>query len=85
MDHRTGDRLRRRLPAMGDLTLQLLEWVDARPRTYADAIDAWRTSCPRLSVWDDAMIDGLVRVLPSSNGNPSTVEVTAEGRALLRD
>jgi hypothetical protein len=70
---------------MGELTVQLLEWVAARERTYVDAIDAWRTSCPRLSVWDDAMIDGLVRVLPSSNGNPSTVEVTTAGRALLRD
>jgi hypothetical protein len=67
------------------LTLQLLEWVDARPRTYADAIDAWRTSCPRLSVWDDAVIDGLVRVVPSNNGNPPAVEVTTAGRALLRD
>jgi hypothetical protein len=68
---------------MGELTVQLLEWVAARPRTYADAIDAWRTSCPRLSVWDDAVIDGLVRVVPSSNGVPPTVAVTPAGRALL--
>lgn len=42
------------------LTLQLLEWVAARPRTYEESIDAWRTSCPRLSVWEDAVIGGLV-------------------------
>jgi hypothetical protein len=68
---------------MADLTVQLLEWVDNRPRTYPEAIEAWRTSCPRLSIWDDAVIAGLVRVVPGRNGPPSTVVVTAEGRALL--
>ena len=62
-------------------TLNLLEWVSARPRTYAEAIEAWRTSCPRLSVWDDAMIDGLIRT--SRNGGAPTVELTETGRALL--
>lgn len=68
---------------MTSLTVQLLEWVDDRPRTYTEAIEAWRTSCPRLSVWDDALIDRLLRVVPSRNGAPPTVVVTAEGRALL--
>jgi hypothetical protein len=68
---------------MGDMTLQLLEWVAARPRTYAEAIEAWRTNCPRDPVWDDAMMAGLVRVVPSRNGTPSTVESTDEGRAFL--
>lgn len=45
-----------------DLLLQFLAWVAARPRTYAEAMDAWRTSCPRLSVWEDALLDGLVTV-----------------------
>jgi hypothetical protein len=69
---------------VGDLTLQLLEWVSDRPRTYAEAIEAWKSNCPRLSVWDDAVIAGLLRVVPSRNGSPSTVVVTAEGEALLR-
>jgi hypothetical protein len=62
--------------------LNLLDWVAARPRTYADTIDAWRTSCPRLSVWDDAVIDGLIRTSRQNGGEP-TVELTAAGRALL--
>ena len=70
---------------MADLTVQLLEWVEDRPRTYPEAIEAWRTSCPRLSVWDDAVIARLLRVVPSRNGAPATVVVTAEGRALLDD
>ena len=63
-------------------TLNLLEWVAARPRTYGEAIEAWRTSCPRLSVWDDAMIDGLIRT-NRRNGAAPTVELTGAGRALL--
>jgi len=43
-------------------THQLLEWIVEQPRTYADTIDAWRTTCPRLAVWEDALTDGLVRV-----------------------
>jgi hypothetical protein len=43
-------------------TLQLLAWIDDRPRTYRETIDAWRSSCPRLAVWEDALADGLVRV-----------------------
>ena len=42
------------------LMLQFLGWIAARPRTYAETMDAWRTSCPRLSVWEDALGDGLV-------------------------
>jgi hypothetical protein len=68
---------------MTTLTVQLLEWVDDRPRTYPEAIEAWRTSCPRLSVWDDAVIDRLLRVVPGGNGALPTVVVTAAGRALL--
>jgi hypothetical protein len=64
-------------------TLNLLEWLAARPRTYADAIEAWRSNCPRLSVWDDAVIDGLIRT-NRRNGEP-TVELTPAGEALLHD
>jgi hypothetical protein len=65
------------------LTLELLQWVASRRRTYAEAIEAWRSNCPRDPVWDDAVIAGLVRVVPSSNGMPAAVELTAQGRALL--
>ena len=42
------------------LVLDLLEWIGPHPRTYAEVIDAWRTSCPRLPVWEDAQDRGLV-------------------------
>ena len=62
------------------LTLQLLEWISNHPRTYAEALDAWRTSCPRLSIWEDACIDGLI----DCDAGSQLVSVSAKGRALLR-
>jgi hypothetical protein len=58
-------------------TRELLEWVASRPRTYSETMEAWRTHCPRLSVWDDAVIAGLVRV---AGGR---VLLTARGHGLL--
>jgi hypothetical protein len=63
------------------LTLQLLEWISREPRTYADVLDAWRTTCPRLSIWEDACIDGLIDYEPDGS---RIVRVSARGRALLR-
>lgn len=44
------------------LTSQFLEWVAARPRCYADVMEAWSTSCPRLPVWEAAVEQGWVKV-----------------------
>jgi hypothetical protein len=62
--------------------LQFLDWVAVRSRTYDEAVDAWRTSCPRLSVWEDARIDGLVR-LEAEPTQPVTVVLTQRGRDVL--
>ena len=43
-------------------TLELLRWIAERRRTYAEAMEAWSSRCPRHSVWEDAVLDGLVRV-----------------------
>jgi hypothetical protein len=43
-------------------TLQLLEWIDERPRSYAETMEAWHSHCPRLMIWEDALADGLVQV-----------------------
>ena len=42
------------------LFLDLLEWIGSQPRPYSEVIDAWRTSCPRLPVWEDANDRGFV-------------------------
>ena len=51
-------------------------------RTYGEVMDAWRTSCPRLSIWEDAVIDGLVR-LGEGSGRQRRVVLTERGRRLL--
>jgi len=65
------------------LILDLLELVDAKERTYEEVLAAWRTSCPRLPVWEDANDRGLVAV--ELVVETSLVRVTARGHALLRD
>lgn len=62
------------------LTIQFLAWLDETPRSYAETMEAWRTSCPRLSVWEDASIDGLVAL---SGDARKTVVLTAAGRDRL--
>lgn len=64
------------------LILDLLEWVGSKKRTYDDVMDAWRTSCPKLPVWEDANALGLV-VTESVNGC-SIVRLTHSGLAFLR-
>jgi hypothetical protein len=63
------------------IMIQFLSWVADRPRSYADTMDAWRTSCPRLSVWEDAVIADLVR-LEGQGGR--SVKLTERGAAVLR-
>ena len=63
------------------LMIQFLAWVADRPRTYSQTMDAWRSTCPRLSVWEDAIIDGLVRL---DNGTDRAVELTRRGRTALK-
>lgn len=63
------------------LILDLLEWVARRERTYEEVIDAWRTSCPRLPVWEDANERGLL--MTADRSGRTMVQLTASGRALL--
>ena len=43
-------------------TLQLLQWIGERDRSYAETMEAWQSHCPRLTIWEDAINDGLVQV-----------------------
>ena len=65
------------------LTLQLLAWIAARPRTYGETMEAWRTTCPRLTIWEDAVSDGLVSVDRADSMQGGRVRLTDSGRALL--
>ena len=64
------------------LILDLLDWLASAERTYEEVMDAWRTSCPKLPVWEDANDRGFVKT--EISGGRCVVRVTAEGLALLR-
>ena len=61
------------------LVFDLVEWVAKEPRTYAQVMDAWRTSCPRLTVWEEAVDRGLL----ARKG--TAVTLTEKGREFLRE
>ncbi len=59
------------------LICELLEWISRAPRTHADVMEGWRTSCPRLPVWEEATGHGYVV------RKGAMVELTARGRAFI--
>ena len=59
------------------LICDLLEWIGRAPRTHAEVIEGWCTSCPRLPVWEEATDQRLV-----ARKGPM-VELTPRGRKFL--
>ena len=64
------------------LIVDLLEWIGRAPRPYAEVMEAWRTSCPRLTIWEEAVDRGLICRRPT-DGRGAIVEVTPRGREFL--
>jgi hypothetical protein len=65
------------------LILDLLEWMGPAPRLYAEVLEAWRTSCPRLPVWEDANDRGFI-ARHHATGRGALVSVSAAGAEHLR-
>lgn len=65
------------------LVLDLLTWLASEPKPYAEVMDVWRTSCPRLPVWETAVDRELVA--RSRSAGVSVVSLTQRGRSLLRE
>jgi hypothetical protein len=66
------------------LILDLLEWVGPEPRPYAEVMEAWRTSCPRLPVWEDANGRGFI-ARHHEPGRGEVISVSAAGAAFLAE
>lgn len=62
------------------LIADFLAWLGQEPRTCHEALEAWRTNCPRLTVWEEAHDRGLVARVRGADGTPLLVP-TAAGRA----
>ena len=66
------------------LILDLLEWIGSTPRPYAEVMEAWRTSCPRLPVWEEANARGYLEQRHPA-GSAAVVVVTEAGRRRLAE
>jgi CTP-dependent riboflavin kinase len=66
---------------LDSLVLDLLEWIAKEPRSYRQTMEAWRTSCPRLAVWEEALDRGFVVRERAADG--TRVAVTEKGSAFL--
>jgi hypothetical protein len=65
------------------LMLQFLTWVAERRPTYSEATSAWQSTCPRHTIWEDAIIDGYIEIVRNGERDPR-VTVTARGVELLQ-
>jgi len=65
------------------LMREFLTWVSERPRTYDDAMAAWQSHCPRQTIWEDAMIEGLIQVLTEDSLRSPVVRITERGKSFL--
>ena len=66
------------------LVLDLLEWIGPRARLYAEVLEAWQTSCPRLPVWEEANSRGLL-THEHREGAGRFVCLSSSGQALLEE
>jgi hypothetical protein len=66
------------------LVFDLVEWIARKPRPYAEVLEVWRTSCPRLPVWEAAVDQGYVKRDKAEDDAGTIIIVTAQGRAFLR-
>jgi len=64
------------------LMAQFLDWVSTRPRTYGQTMEAWKSSCPRTSVWEDALAEGLIEVKDRGQVSEAEIVLTEKGRAI---
>ena len=72
------------MPETADaLVLDFVEWIAREPRFYSEVIAAWRTSCPRLTIWEDAVDHGYVE-RQTIAGVGLIVTVTERGEQWLR-
>jgi len=69
---------------LAPLILDFLEWIAVRPRPYSEVMEAWRTSCPRFTIWEDAVDNGFI-IRRRSPGEELIVDLTPLGRSFLEE
>ena len=81
----TADHRRAMSDPSRALTNQFLLWMLVKPRGYREVMDAWRTTCPRLTIWEDALDAGLVQVRSGKTLREATVAITQRGIGFLSE
>ncbi len=66
--------------ALHPLIRDLLIWLSQEPRSYAETMDGWRSHCPRFTIWEDALADGLVTVAEGSGPSQGGMAVVLTRR-----
>jgi hypothetical protein len=69
------------------LIVQLVSWIAEKRRPYTEVMEAWRSSCPRQTIWEDAVDQGFVvcETQLTSKGPETWVSVTHKGQTFLRE
>jgi hypothetical protein len=65
------------------LMLEFLSWISDHRRTYAETMYAWQSTCPRQTIWEDPIIDGLIQLNGAGTGHDPEVKLTPRGKAYL--
>ena len=65
------------------LMIEFLSWLSTRRRTYSEAMNAWQSTCPRHTIWEDAIIDGYIAINRQEMLQDPEVALTPSGLALL--
>ncbi|HSK29228.1 MAG TPA: hypothetical protein VLA17_04625 [Candidatus Limnocylindria bacterium] len=65
------------------LMIEFLDWISSRRRTYSETMEAWQSHCPRMTIWEDALMEQLIQVDKSDTNRDPPVMLTARGMALL--
>ncbi|HEX2930420.1 MAG TPA: hypothetical protein VHV54_11930 [Candidatus Binatia bacterium] len=65
------------------LMIEFLDWISSRRRTYTETMNAWQSTCPRHTIWEDAMIDGFIELDRKPTLVDPEVILTPLGKAML--
>src|SRR6516162_95066 len=68
---------------VSSLMREFLSWLSTRRRTYGEVMDAWRSTCPRHTVWEDALADGLIEIDSGDRGHLAEVILSSRAKAAL--
>ncbi len=65
------------------LMIEFLGWISSRRRSYSETLEAWQSTCPRHTIWEDALADNLIQLNRAGATRDPEVTLSPRGTALL--